>query len=466
MTTFFSRIFLAFMALAVGASGFVSGQQAKLNSLLGSSPGRANSMAYYNVPVLKKLMADAGMPAMLSADVQEVWMVAELDTVELVPHWEAGYATLTNGGSVDRIVEKTQGYLDRVASKDVIWTPQQLYLVPLNPRELGFLRPANRSLLSDWLGSKQPARESAYLRESAKQPEDYLSLLVAIDLRDRFSPLALTNRLADFQSLANVDKASIAQTLASVQGLRILVGRRSLSECILSIEFANAPNDLEQVATRLLDEVLSRNGTAAPEVLKWQTKVQGNSLSFQGPISAQSLDGVLGIFTLGDQAEQVAGSLATEERPKLASNDMAYATKKFFDRVNRTIEDVRDFKAITTGQRAKWNDQKARKLDELPTLGVDPEMVQYGVQIATMLRSNSLSTNTTNISAGQMKASQTGSYYNYNGFHDPNATVSQRVTDAQATGAVYTDFRTTLAKIDQMTADMRRAMTDKYKIQF
>jgi hypothetical protein len=471
-----SAVVSAFFIFAY-SSMIVDAQEAKLSALLKRSPAPANAMGYINVPALKQLMADAELPSNLTDNVVDIWFLSDLDTVSLTPRWEAGYATLKKELQADELAKGLKGYIDTVGDKQVVWTPKQSYLVPLDASRIGFIRPAKRNLLSSWLNSTDTGIASDYLSEQAKQPEPYLSLMVAIDLQDSFSPVALTGRLGTFESLKSLDVKSAANVLASVKGMSIIVGRRSLKECIISIDFAQSPASLLPVANPLLNEILNRNGTAAPEVTMWQPKVDGNKLTFQGPISAESLEGVLGIFSIQTHAESVVDSMKPKGESQPAGSSGAYVSesKTYFGKVNAYIERVRKYSAQTTGYRAKWNDQQARHIDELGTLNVDPQVIDYGSNVSNLLRNNALTIRSGNIAAGQVKAVQglsqvRSGYAGYDGFsyyYDPNTSVDyQSVTDIQASGAAYSDYRTTLSSIDKLTEQTRKAMTAKYNLQF
>ena len=474
--------FLALVMCFAVLGNAANAQNEKLNELLQRSPAPANSIGYLHLPSLKKLMADANMSHNMTDNVEDVWLVSDLEPTSLVPRWEAGYATMQKDITAADLAAALKGYVDNIGGKDVVWTPKQTYLVPIGQQRMGFLRPANRSLAADWLKSDSKSSVPAYLASQAKQPEKFLALLLAIDLKDAFSPVPLASRIAQFETLKDQDSSAVATVLASVQGVSIIVGRRSLQECILSIDFSQSPAALKPVATALLDEILNRNGTAAPEVKDWAVKVDGNRLSFQGAISEDSLQGVLEIFSVRQQAEEVADTLRHKEtEPQNGDDPASYESKKYFDSVTANIERVRKYEAQTTGYRAKWNDQVARRIDQLGTLNVDPQLVDYGANVDGLLRNNALTIRGGNIAAGSVKAQEglsSGYSYGYSyggygggyggyGYYDPNTSSDyQRVTDVKARGAANADYRSTLSRIDMMTSDVRRAMTDKFKVQF
>jgi hypothetical protein len=493
---------LATLLTSVAAPGVAAAQDSKLKTLLEAAPPGTNSIAYLNPPVLGKLMSEAKMAESLSVDVHEVWLASEMDVASMNHQWEAGFAKLGTPVRAETLAKQLQGYVDRIGERQVIWTPKQSYLVPDGPDQLGFLRPAKRAMLADWLAGSKRSTPPSYLLEKSIQPEEYLSLFIAIDLTNIFSPIALAERLADYESLKGIDIRSAAESLASIRGISLIVGRRSLSDCMLSVDFGrlveDIPKPLLAAASRFLLEMLNRNGTAAPEVANWTVDSKGGTLVFRGPISEDSLHAVLGIFSLPQQAEDVAASQKPQAIPPAAADTPApprpgeptdpsepnvYASKEYFDNVLELVERVRKYDAKTSGYRARWNDRQARRIDELPTLGVDPGLIQYGSDTANLLRNNALNIRGGNIEASQTKANQSlaptstfGGYYggfyggfygSYSGWYDPNnRTDYQRVTDVQAFANATIDYNTTLGKIDQLTGEIRRVMTQKYKTQF
>ncbi len=464
---------LLLMAIFVSIS---NGQEPKLERLLQRSPSPANAICYLHTPSLKKLLIDAKLTLDLAEKVEEVWLVSDLDTVVLKPSWEAGYATIIQSVDIEALAKSVGGYVDVIDNQKVVWTPKQSYVMPIGENRIGFLRPAKRNLLSVWIQGSGSTSISSFLATQARQPEQYLSLMLAVDLKNTISPANLARRLGSFESLKNHNLEDAAQLLATVQGVSLIVGRQSLSECILTVEFGQSPASLAAVASAVLNEVLNQNGTGAPEVASWKVKVDGNKLSFQGPISAESLDGVLGIFSIRGYAEEVSEKLAPMPVSTPGSSAMQVASKEYFDKVKVYIDRVRKYEAQSTGYRAKWDEQQARRIDELGTLNVDPLMIEYGTNIANILRGNSTAIRVGNVAAGQVEAAQanSGGYSaGYYGGYYGESYVSNRAAmrDAMTTGsqqrmAAGGSYRVAIANIDQLTGAVRRTMTEKYNVQF
>ncbi len=273
-----------------------SAKEVKLQKLLHRSPSPANAIGYMHIPTLKKLLTEANIPLAIADGVEDVWLVSELDTASLTPSWEAGYATVTKLDA-EKLAVAMDGYVDKVGDQQVVWTPRQSYLLPLGTDRIGFLRPARRWLLASWIDSQQDNPIPAYLLQQAKQSEGFLSLMLAVDLEDSFHLLCY--KLGAVVRVARQDQEPPSLGAIFVVGARAQHYRwpSQFVECILSVQFDESPADFAPHAAAVLNEILNHNGTSAPEVASWKTKVEGNSLVFQGPISADSLDGVFNIFS-------------------------------------------------------------------------------------------------------------------------------------------------------------------------
>jgi hypothetical protein len=305
---------------------------------------------------------------------------------------------------------------------------------------------------------------SDYLFKQSEQPEKFLSYLLAVDLKDYFSPRIVAERLKEFESTKDQNVEEIAKKIATIQGASIIIGRNSLSECIASFEFAESPAELVSIAVPLLDDILKHNGSAVPDILDWKVSVKDNTLNLKGQISVASLDSLIHVFSLANHAERIAREPESTESSRPQPEASAYDTRHYFDSVTSIVESIRKQSKQDVATRARWSDQKARRIDELSTLNVDPEMVDYGAKVAGMLRESALRIRGVNIQAHTQKA-QLGGYYTSG--YSANTNAEYRIgIQAGATGTGSFDYRQTLSQIDQMTGDIRRSMTQKYSSAF
>lgn len=409
------------------------------------------------------MLSDHSIKETIAKNVVEARIVAELNIAQLEPQWEIGTAVLRTQPSVDQLIEITSGYVDTIGGRQAVWSSGNAYLIPGKGNALDFVRPADRSLASSWITGYVPSKIPAFLVLQSKQNEAFLSLMIAVGLEDYFSPVRLRDKCQSLVSLKGTDLAATTELFASIKGISVIVGRRSLQECIVLVEFGTSPEKLKSIAPSVLAEILDHNGTALPEVAEWKVKIDGNKLSLQGAIDEPSLGSLLGIFSLQEQAEQIGQRASTTKMPISSGSPSADASKAYFDGIGLNIEKVRDLHTHRTGERAQWNDQIARRIDRMPTLGIDPELVEYASNIARLLRGNSLNMRNANIAAGvqRTEVASNGYYYGYyNGFNALNT------IDARSAGSGSKDFVGILSQIDQLTSDVRRKMTEKLGIQF
>lgn len=470
------RFFQMLLALtSVGLLGSeVGAQEPSLTEVLASTPNRANAILYADVSSLRSLTPGSMLHADLPEALSEVRIAADLNLKSFETSWDIGYVTLTGWRNTETLAKSMKGYIDSIAGKSVIWTPRQSYLVPMANNVIGIVRPSDRKLVARWLNKEIGTGSSAYLKKHAVQGSKFISLLLAVDLQDTWSPIALERKIESFESLKGMDMKSVATTLSSVHGIRIIVGRRNLNECIISLDFGSSPANLLPVAKNFFVEVLQRNQSSMPEASNWVASMDGNTIAFRGSITVDTLDHLLGIFRVQGQAADITSSGLEPIQDPRSESALLETNKTFYAKSTNIIKRVRDYSASNTGSRAQMNGQMARRLDDLPTLNVDPELVNFTVAVSKGLRGNMVAMQQTNIKAGaeaianNAGAPQIGFQGGWQGgnfgFQDDSNSLSRYADMAQAQGNY--SYRELIAKIDEMEADIRRRMTEKYKVQF
>jgi len=289
--------------------------------------------------------------------------------------------------------------------------------------------------------------------------------------------VAIEQRIESFQSLKGLDTKAIATTLASVQGFRIIIGRKNLDECIISMDFGSSPVYFLPAAKDFFVEMMSRNSSTVLEASKWVASMDGNTIAFRGTVSVETIDQLLGVYTIQRQAANIATAGLEPLEDTTSESVKLEATKNYFAKSTNLINRVQDYSAKNTGERAQWNGHMARRIDELPTLNVDPDLVNFGVKVAEGLRGNMVALQETNIKVGAAAAvdgaggPQVGYSSGYNGYggyggyyyNDSNSPYKYNAV-AQAQGNY--SYKELIAAIDTLEAEVRRKMTDKYKVQF
>ena len=463
--------------------------------VLRSCPKTANAIVQGDMVALRKLTLGSPLHEDLPGNVVRVRIAAELDLESFQPDWEIGYAAVEKTSTAESIAQREGGYVDTLQGRSIVWTPNEMYLVPLADNVVSIVRPADRKFVGQWLKKDRSNVVSSYLQQVAGRLTDRQSVSIAVDLEDVLSMGVLNEKLAQSKSLQGKNIEAIAKSLSSVQGITISVASDALEATVL-IDFLSAPTELTPVAKVFFAEVLTARGMQLDEFSQWKMSAvsEGKTLSFTGPIASETLDDLLGMFTVHRASRGVTPVTNTDSPAAPTSGQtspsiVAENTRDYFRKVINIVHRVRDYSANNTGERAQWNGNMANRIDEMPTLEVDPQMVMFGAEVAKSLRSNSMSMQLTNISQGAAAVAADagtgafstatavgtmagmgygyggyGNYGSYGGnFVDPNSPVKYyRMGQAQGN----TSFKELMARLEQSLADMRRTMTEKYKIQF
>ena len=150
------------------------------------------------------------------------------------------------------------------------------------------------------------------------------------------------------------------------------------------------------------------------------------------------------------------------------------------------LDDLQQQKVKTYKQQSYWYHQFAEKIDELPMLNVDEDLLKYGSSVSTTLRGMcNLSTNVDvaqqgirmNMGETMVSVPPSSSYYgNGNGwgygYGTPGYTTSVNNYGmasnmiAKSAGAANAIVAKTWQNIEQATNQIRQQMTQKYQVEF
>jgi hypothetical protein len=141
------------------------------------------------------------------------------------------------------------------------------------------------------------------------------------------------------------------------------------------------------VAKPLLLEILGNLGASIDDLAEWQFESEPQRFTFRGQLSAA---GRKRVFSLIDQPTSmlIASEKSAAAAESQTQSQKAAASQQYFKSINSLLDDVREKSknAKTFGENALWFDNWARKIDRLPLVNVDPELLAFGRDTATALR--------------------------------------------------------------------------------
>jgi hypothetical protein len=472
---------------------WVSPAAAQFNELAAKIPSSANAIVLLDGP---KLLASplatkekwkeqyeqafaSGLVA-ISPDTQQLILASQLDYEFMRPVWEVAVADLGRERSLAEIARRTKGTIDPLGDTQAVALRDNAFLVAFGPKRLGVMSPANRQSVARWLreaGSRTQAALSPYLQGTLAAAQTS-GIVMAFDLQDAVPPDVIRAKLASSPALTgkNIDLDAATKALAGIRGMSLEVAVTDATFGRLMIHFSGDATILAPVAKPLLLEVLAHLGATIEDLASWQVESEPQKITLRGQLSAA---GRKRVFSLIDHptsvliaADSSSASAETQEQAKTIA-----ASQQYFKSINSILDDIRHStnNAKTFGESAMWFEKWARRIDRLPLLNVDQQLLEFGRDTATGLRSMATSLRGIGIQSGARTAQiyGSGSYTPAAGEYGNAGFAEWRETDAQkravraeekAKGAL--SAREIATQIANETARVRQVMSQKYQVQF
>lgn len=485
--------FLALVA-AVAALAFASiGSAATFEDLLKKTPHGANMVMVVHVAqILESDYAKShGTAEKLAAAFEEreilipphaarFVMASQVDLERHRTLWEAAIMELTTTPDFAMAAEKLNSSVETISGVKAVGT-RRAFIVDLGDQQVGLLTPSNRQQAARWLKQVQQTdgNLSAYLTKASSYSDTAgTDIILAIDLADVLPEAFLAERLREndlFKDRAG-EIASTATLLSSVQGVRLGIKIGDKCHGKLIVDFANDPSSLGDMAKPMLLNAIGGAGLMLEEFEDWKPSVSKSMISIEGDLTQEGMRRLMGLVAIPSDSMAAATpnakpAVAPAVKPTPISA-MAEASRKYFTTVDKQFSSLRlkHKDAKTFGQVAQWITNAARRIDRMPTLDVDPELISYGANVSIQLREMAASLQGIGINSAERNAAIYGGDYYYAGgdgyyyYHDTQGQRRQVRAEEKAAGA--RSSREIAVKLENDAAAMRAKLTQKYKLQF
>ena len=407
--------------------------------------------------------------------VQRMILAAEFEYEYMKPRWEIAVADLAESRSAAQIARVSKGVLDPIGEIATVALRDDSYLAELGPKQWGAMSPANRQAVSRWLRevhTRSTPALSPYLKGSLVA-SDRSQIVMAFDLEDAIPPDVIRAKLASSAAVASkkVDVDKAARALSSIRGLSLEVAVTDESFGRLRVHFNADSTALAPVALPLLLEILSDLGARIEDVESWKVTAEPKRITFSGTLSTA---GMKRVFSLIDSPTSAILAADNSQQPRSTDASVeGYASQQYFKSINSVLNDVRseNKNATTLSQTALWLDNWSRRVDRLPLVNVDDDLMKFGNGVANALRNMAASIRGIGISSGARTAQvyQSGSISSdgYSFYAEwRNVDSERRAVRAEERAKGATFAREIAREIESETAKMRQSMTQKYKLPF
>jgi hypothetical protein len=494
-------------AMAVGLVLLATNQRAPadgFDDLLRRIPDQANMIVCIDVEAIhnsklgssanwlerRQRMYGANLSS-LPSSLKKLVVASHFDPSTLGHGWQIAVGLLGKNVTAEQIAKMESGTLDSMDGKDVVLGPRNAYYAVFDPEVVGMRRPANRQETARWLRSartrEQPA-VSRYLQVAAARVDDKTQFVLGIDLTDVFDMQGVKQKLANSRTMSasKADVPGMAKLISGMQGLMLTINVQDSMTGELRLDFNDSVRLAAPYMKQLVIEVLDNMGAHLEDLAEWSSAQTANTVTLRGKVTEEMarllLSAVIRPAAVIRSEPAGGGTIgSTTDDPKAA------ASLKYFQHVKEQLDLLKNCKARSFKQLGAWYYKGAEQIDDLPILNVDPELLQYGLQISLTLKGLSnlaQQTNSYNNIAEMNAVTQLttvptnysysrygpwgGAGYSYTvpgvAVADNTGTISNLIARNSASeGAIRTD---TWKNIDGATTVMRQKMTSKYGIEF
>jgi hypothetical protein len=493
--------------------------QAQFTGMRSRIPKDANTLVLFNTekmfgsPVADRERWDARREAAYQAgisalppDATEVVIASRTDHEFGKSIWELGMMKLSAPRNVLTVAQRFGGTVDEIEGRSAARLPDDHIIVQLTDTIMASHTPAERQSVSRWLRSTDTTQPGEKLSPYLERAFDYATevgtpIIMAMDLEGAISPDEVKRRMETFELFQdlNVPADQIAALISGIHGITLGISLQEDTIGAIRVDFADSPAILAEIGKPLLIEILGRQGAMIDDIHDWTPSLSGNTFTLRGKMGTNGVRRVMSVLEL-PATLTTAIQHATSPGADPEGTQKLLATQQYYKSVNTLIEDLREKPkrdhVKTFGQAAMWYDRYARKIDLLPIMGVDEEMLDFGTQIASAFRDAEMTMKGVGMRTSQRTASNnpssSGYYSSFGGYRTGMTTMGYSMFGQESVGVSLGPGRASLIEkgrtdaiirgeertagaatvqqiwqaIDELNAKVRRSMTAKYSADF
>jgi hypothetical protein len=423
----------------------------------------------------------ADSPLLLPPSAQQFVLAADMDLAYMKPRWEVAAMRLADDPSMGLVARAVHGDRDTLGGLEAITTPKNALIVKFGPNLFGMMRPAGSQAAARWIREASAAKGRAlspYLASVANIPDQVgTEIMMAIDLTDALSRDRVRQALEKSKILRekSIDLDSATDVVTSIRGMALGVRVTNRTYGKLKVDFDHDIGKLADAAKPLLLEVLSQAGAQIDEFADWKVATTPKQITIEGELTASGLRRLFSFLELDATAVAVAESAGPTQPSKPDNSAVAQASLTYYQSIARLLNDLsRERDASSYSSIALWFDKYAKRIDRLPTLNIDQDLINYSSFVVGRLRDARDAIRGVGIRTGAQSAG-VGGYGDYEVFGSQMNVASGEVGAAEAERRSIraveraqgsTDARAVMREIQDESSRIRRQMTDRYKIEF
>lgn len=283
---------------------------------------------------------------------------------------------------------RQKGRTEFVAGKMVISSPRYGYMLPLGGNMIGFLPRADRQRLARWIKADAGAAPtiSPYLITAEKEAAD-AHVLMALDAAEMANPAHAQQWAEQSEALkGNPQAEAIAKVASSLIGVRFMATVGDDIQGVVRLDFSSPVGEFAKPLQALFLEWIGLRGATLEELATATAKAQGTAVLLETKLSPSSMRRIMTLMQIPAAATTPTPPPAADVKPP--ANAEEAASSRYFKEIERMLIDLTNLnkRADDYNKSALWHENYAKRIEQLPTTDVAPELVEYGYQVSTILR--------------------------------------------------------------------------------
>jgi hypothetical protein len=307
--------------------------------------------------------------------------------------WELGMMKFSEDKDVLDVANHYGGTMDNISNHSAVRLPDDHFVLQMGPAFMASYTPANRQDVARWLRQTNVSVPGGHLSPYLQTAFTYATkvgtpIIMAMDLGGLVSIGEIEQRISKLNALkdAKIPASQLVSLLQGIQGITLGISIDDSELGAIRVDFADSAEVLAEVGKPLLIEILENQGAMIDDFEMWEPSVSGNTFMLRGKLGEEGTRKVMSVMELPTSMTH-----AVQDAKSEGANDpkkkTLLATQQYWNSLNALMDDLRDDHHFQSfGQGAIWYDKYSRKIDRLPILNVDPELVNFGATIAATFR--------------------------------------------------------------------------------
>jgi len=385
---------------------------------------------------------------------------------------EYAVATVGKDLTLQKLATISGGEIDTLEGRPLLATTRGVQVVATTDSTWLIAATGGRQVAARWLRAQQtPGALGAALRNAVKQKKADEQIVIAFDLSDLFSSRELTERLSDLETNGKSVQA-IAEALSTVQSVAFYISVAKDVQGRMVIQLGQSASPVGSAMPALRARLLQRVGATLPDLDGWNFHTSGNTVVGAGSLSPQGARRLLSVLNPPGILEAAAG--ASGDSAGDSKSRTIEASRRYLHAVRKTLDDVKSTLRDSKMNDAVWLEKAGRKIDDLPLLNVDSDLIDFAGKVSGSLRYQGQAERVSNVRGGTRK-NETGAGnvyvgYSYGPYGNAWAGVGQSAStatiDAQQNEASKGVRFSEMKAIEDGYTKMRQDLTKKYEAEF